>query len=81
MVDAFTDEVFKGNPDGVCVLEKIFTDDVMQKIAFENNLSETAFILKQSDYYKIRWFTPLKMKSIYTAMLHCIYREQFYNIK
>lgn len=58
VVDAFTDKVFKGNPAGVCVLENSLTEDVMQKIASENNLSETAFILKQSDHYKIRWFTP-----------------------
>lgn len=58
IVDAFTDEIFKGNPAGVCVPEKKISEDEMQKIAFENNLSETAFILKQGEFYEIRWFTP-----------------------
>ena len=43
-VDAFTEELFKGNPAAVCILEHWPSDDVLQLIAFENNLSETAFI-------------------------------------
>ena len=58
VVDAFTDEVFGGNPAGVCVLDKQLTDEIMQKIAAENNLSETAFVLKGENRYKLRWFTP-----------------------
>jgi len=57
-VDAFTDKLFGGNPAGVCPLEKWIPDDVMQKIAMENNLSETAFFVNEDDGYRIRWFTP-----------------------
>jgi PhzF family phenazine biosynthesis protein len=56
-VDAFTNEVFKGNPAGV-IFSDIENDELMQKIAFENNLSETAFISKKGDEYFIRWFAP-----------------------
>jgi len=58
VVDAFTKEIFKGNPAAVCVLEKPLSNDIMQKIAIENNLSETAFILKEGENYGLRWFTP-----------------------
>ena len=58
IVDAFTDEVFKGNPAAVCLPDRPVTDDTMQKIAKENNLSETAFIAKERDEYLLRWFTP-----------------------
>lgn len=58
IVDAFTDTIFKGNPAAVYVLEEWLPDDVMQKIAIENNLSETAFTVKKEDCYEIRWFTP-----------------------
>ena len=57
-VDAFTDEIFKGNPAGV-IFANINDDEIMQKIAFENNLSETAFVSKINDEYFIRWFAPL----------------------
>ncbi len=57
-VDAFTDKVFSGNPAAVCPLEAWLPDSVMQNIAFENNLSETAFYIKQDSNYLIRWFTP-----------------------
>jgi len=57
-VDAFTDRLFGGNPAGVCPLEQWLADDVMQKIAMENNLSETAFFMKKDDGFHIRWFTP-----------------------
>jgi len=58
VVDAFTDELFRGNPAGVCVLETFPPDDVMQSIASENNLSETAFVVPNGDEYNLRWFTP-----------------------
>lgn len=58
IVDAFTDEVFKGNPAAVCLPDRPVTDETMQKIAKENNLSETAFIAKERDEYLLRWFTP-----------------------
>jgi len=60
MVDAFADELFKGNPAGVCVLDEPLETNVMQKIAMENNLSETAFVVKNSTGYDLRWFTPAK---------------------
>ena len=58
VVDAFTDQVFQGNPAGVCILDKEISDERMQKIAFENNLAETAFLLEKDDVYYLRWFTP-----------------------
>lgn len=58
IVDAFTDEVFKGNPAAVCVMDKWLSDELMMSIASENNLSETAFIVKETDGYRLRWFTP-----------------------
>ncbi len=58
VVDAFTSEIFCGNPAGVCVLENEIPAELMQKIAFENNLSETAFVCKKGERYKLRWFTP-----------------------
>lgn len=57
-VDAFTNETFRGNPAAVCPLDNWLDDDVMQKIAAENNLSETAFFVKTGDSYALRWFTP-----------------------
>src|SRR5215216_6678683 len=58
-VDAFTKEVFKGNPAAVCPLDEWLPAETMQRIAFENNLAETAFFVKKDDVYEIRWFTPL----------------------
>lgn len=57
-VDAFTEELFKGNPAAVCVMDKWISDELMQKIAKENNLSETAFAVKEGECYHLRWFTP-----------------------
>jgi PhzF family phenazine biosynthesis protein len=58
-VDAFTDKVFGGNPAAVCPLETWLPDDVLQAIATENNLSETAYFIPQGDDYGLRWFTPV----------------------
>ena len=58
VVDAFTDQVFGGNPAAVCVLDVWPTDTLMQKITTENNLSETAFTVKEGQRYHLRWFTP-----------------------
>lgn len=58
-VDAFTSHVFGGNPAAIVPLDKWLSDDLLQKIALENNLSETAFIVKESEGYHIRWFTPV----------------------
>lgn len=57
-VDAFAEKVFEGNPAAVCVLDKYPSDALMQKIAGENNLSETAFAVKEGEGYHLRWFTP-----------------------
>lgn len=57
-VDAFTDQLFSGNPAAV-VFSQINDSELMQKIAAENNLSETAFIREGEDGYHIRWFAPL----------------------
>ncbi len=57
-VDAFSDTVFGGNPAAVCVLETQLDDDLMQNIAAENNLAETAFVVRRVSDYEIRWFTP-----------------------
>ena len=58
-VDAFADEVFGGNPAAVCPLKSWLGDATMQAIAYENNLSETAFFVPAGDAYDLRWFTPL----------------------
>jgi PhzF family phenazine biosynthesis protein len=58
-VDAFTDELFHGNPAAICFLEEWLDDNLMQKIAMENNLSETAFVVKKNNQFHIRWFTPV----------------------
>ena len=58
-VDAFTSEVFSGNPAAVCLLEEWFADTTLQSIAAENNLSETAFLVRNADGFELRWFTPV----------------------
>ena len=58
IVDAFTDKPFAGNPAAVCVMDKWPSEDSMMKLAMENNLSETAFIVKEAEDYHLRWFTP-----------------------
>ncbi|UOQ84628.1 PhzF family phenazine biosynthesis protein [Gracilibacillus salinarum] len=58
VVDAFAEKVFEGNPAGVCIMNDWISDELMQKIAIENNLSETAFAVKESSHYGLRWFTP-----------------------
>lgn len=57
-VDAFADKVFSGNPAAVCPLQDWLSDELLQKIAMENNLAETAFYVKRGAQYEIRWFTP-----------------------
>lgn len=57
-VDAFTDNLFGGNPAAVCPLYEWLPDETMQKIAFENGLSETAFFAPEDNLLHIRWFTP-----------------------
>lgn len=57
-IDAFTSEVFGGNPAAVVPLSTWISDEYLQKIAQENNLSETAFFVEEGDGYRLRWFTP-----------------------
>ena len=58
IVDAFTDKPFSGNPAAVCVMDSWPSEEAMMKLAMENNLSETAFIVKEEAGYHLRWFTP-----------------------
>ena len=58
-VDAFTSEVFSGNPAAVCLLEGWIPDSTLQAMAAENNLSETAFLVGNEGGFELRWFTPL----------------------
>jgi PhzF family phenazine biosynthesis protein len=57
-VDAFSSRLFAGNPAAVCPLEQWLPDEVMQSIAAENNLAETAFFAPDGNGYRLRWFTP-----------------------
>lgn len=81
-IDAFTDERFKGNPAAVCPLNEWIDDDLMQKIAAENNLAETAFFVKKDHEYELRWFTPTKEvdlcghATLATAYVICTYLEK-----
>ncbi len=59
-VDAFTNELFGGNPAAVCPLEEWLPDATLQAIAAENNLSETAFFSPEGDGFRLRWFTPIR---------------------
>lgn len=58
VVDAFTDTVFMGNPAAVCILDGWIPERIMMDIAKENNLSETAFAVRENGGYHLRWFTP-----------------------
>src|SRR5271169_4330131 len=57
-IDAFADGPFTGNPAAVCPLDAWLPDAVMQAIAAENNLSETAFFVSEGEGWRLRWFTP-----------------------
>ncbi len=57
-IDAFAEKLFSGNPAAVCILDKWLDDSIMQNIAMENNLAETAFAVGKENNYEIRWFTP-----------------------
>ena len=58
-IDAFAERVFEGNPAAVCPLQEWLDDAVLQAVAQENNLSETAFYVPEDEGYHIRWFTPV----------------------
>jgi PhzF family phenazine biosynthesis protein len=78
-VDAFADQPFRGNPAGVCLLDASQPDTWMQSLAQEMNLSETAFLLKQSDGFNLRWFTPKREVSLCghatLATAHILWKE------
>ena len=57
-IDAFANQAFEGNPAAVCPLDSWLPDELMQSIAAENNLSETAFFVPEGEGFSIRWFTP-----------------------
>jgi PhzF family phenazine biosynthesis protein len=57
-IDAFAEKAFSGNPAAVCLLDEWISDELMQNIAAENNLAETAFVVKNGTDFHIRWFTP-----------------------
>ena len=82
-VDAFHNELFKGNPAAVCTLEKWLPREVMQSIAMENNLSETAFIVKVQAGYEIKWFTPVCEVDLCghatLAAAHVLFEHMFYD--
>ena len=82
-VDAFANKLFSGNPAAVCLLDNWLTDKVMQSIALENNLSETAFVIKEKDKFFLRWFTPKVEIDLCghatLASAHIIYSEMNYS--
>ena len=82
-VDAFTDAVFGGNPAAVVPLKEWLSDDIMQKIAAENNLAETAYYIPDGDDFKLRWFTPrIEVKLCGHATLataHVLFSEKGYD--
>ncbi len=63
-IDAFAEKVFQGNPAAVCPLEHWLDDTILQGIARENNLAETAFFVPKEDGFHIRWFTPTQEVSL-----------------
>lgn len=63
-VDAFTDRPFAGNPAMVYRLDAWLSDELMQKIAAEHNLSETAFLVKEPEGWRIRWFTDRRSTAV-----------------
>ncbi|MCG6187795.1 PhzF family phenazine biosynthesis protein [Maribellus maritimus] len=82
-VDAFSDRPFSGNPAAVVPLESWLPDEVMQNIALENNLSETAFFIPEKNDFHIRWFTPaseVKLCGHATlASAHVLFKHLNYN--
>lgn len=59
IVDAFTEKLFGGNPAAVCLVDKFPPENLMLNIARENNLSETAFVVRDGEIFRMRWFTPV----------------------
>jgi PhzF family phenazine biosynthesis protein len=84
-VDAFTNKLFGGNPAGVCPLDEWLPEAIMQNIAFENNLAETAFFVNNGTDYELRWFTPLAEVDLCghatLASAHVLFNHLDYNKK
>jgi PhzF family phenazine biosynthesis protein len=82
-VDAFASKVFEGNPAAVCPLDEWLEDDILQKIAEENNLSETAFFVFAENDIQLRWFTPAEEVDLCghatLACAHVLYKHLGYN--
>jgi PhzF family phenazine biosynthesis protein len=82
-VDAFTEVPFKGNPAAVCIIEDDHSDQWMLQVSADMNLSETAFIRKQTDGYGLKWFTPKKEVSLCghatLATAHILWEEGLIN--
>ncbi len=73
-IDAFAEKIFKGNSAAICQLDEWLPDEILQNIAQENNLSETAYFIKQDGKYHIRWFTPtVEVNLCGHATLACAY--------
>ncbi len=89
-IDAFTDERFRGNPAAVCILEGWLPDTTLQNIAEENNLAETAFVVRKNNSIELRWFTPAvevdlcghaTLATAYTFKEHLEYKEDEISFK
>ncbi len=82
-VDAFATRVFEGNPAAVCPLDAWLDDEILQKIAQENNLSETAFLVKAGEGFSLRWFTPVGEVDLCghatLAAAHVLFEQLGYN--
>lgn len=82
-IDAFADHVFEGNPAAVCILDHWLDSALMQKIAQENNLAETAFVVQNNAQFEIRWFTPEIEVALCghatLASAYCIFNYYGYN--
>jgi PhzF family phenazine biosynthesis protein len=80
-VDSFTNQPFKGNPAAVCVLPETKADEWMRLVAREMNLSETAFLIREGDTFRLRWFTPVKEVRLCghatLASAHVLWEEGF----
>jgi PhzF family phenazine biosynthesis protein len=81
--DAFTANLFEGNPAAVCPLDEWLPDTILQNIALENNLSETAFFVKEEGGYRLRWFTPTTEVDLCghatLASAHILFNEMGYS--
>lgn len=73
-IDAFAERPFAGNPAAVCPLESWLSTDLMQAIAAENNLSETAFFVAEGEGWRVRWFTPTSEVDPTLAVAYVIFR-------